>query len=94
MASLWEVADATTGVFMQRFYQLREQQHLTKAEALRQVQLGFIRGEVNSASLRKIARGLTRVDKSGLVAPRRPESTTTFSHPYFWAPFILMGNWL
>jgi CHAT domain-containing protein len=94
MASLWEVVDATTGVFMQRFYQLREQQHLTKAEALRQVQLGFIRGEVNSVSLRKIARGLTRVDKSGLVARRRPESTTTFSHPYFWAPFILMGNWL
>jgi hypothetical protein len=21
-------------------------------------------------------------------------STKSFAHPYYWAPFILMGNWL
>jgi CHAT domain-containing protein len=22
-----------------------------------------------------------------------PDAPITFAHPYFWAPFILMGNW-
>jgi CHAT domain-containing protein len=22
-----------------------------------------------------------------------PSTTSTFSHPFYWAPFILMGDW-
>ena len=40
---------------------------MTKAGALRQAQMGFIRG----------AKG-----------------NKAYSHPFYWAPFILMGNWL
>lgn len=64
MATLWPVIDESTSLFMKRFYQLREQNKLTKAEALRQAQLSMI----------------TSGDK--------------FAHPYYWAPFVLMGNWL
>jgi CHAT domain-containing protein len=69
IATLWPVADESTGIFMQQFYRLRQEKKLTKAEAMRQVQTAFIRGSASSAS-------------------------GTYSHPYFWAPFILMGNWL
>jgi len=74
IATLWPVADESTGLLMQNFYRMRESGRLTKAEALRQAQLAMIggRGAKGAAS----------------------EATPRFSHPYFWAPFILMGNWL
>jgi CHAT domain-containing protein/Tfp pilus assembly protein PilF len=74
LATLWPVADESTGLLMQQFYRLREAGKLTKAESLRQAQLGFInggRGDSNAAA----AKGQYR-------------------HPFYWAPFILMGNWL
>ncbi len=64
LATLWPVVDESTSVFMQNFYQLREQKKLTKVEALRQAQ----RSMINSGA--------------------------KFAHPYYWAPFVLMGNWL
>lgn len=63
LATLWPVADVSTGIFMQAMYQLRQDENLTKAEALRRAQLAFIQSK-------------------------------RLSHPFFWAPFILMGNWL
>ncbi len=45
LASLWPVADASTGVLMQTFYRLRgERPELTKAQALRQAQLSLLHG--------------------------------------------------
>ena len=90
LASLWEVADESTGQFMQLFYSLRQRQGLSKAEALRQTQLAFIEGRV-AAELTEAARARGRqTDASGKTV----EQTTGASHPYYWAPFILMGNWL
>ena len=71
LATLWPVADQSTGQFMQHLYRLRQEQHLNKAEALRQAQLIYIRGEQQEAS-----------------------DEPAYAHPYYWAPFILMGNWL
>jgi CHAT domain-containing protein/Tfp pilus assembly protein PilF len=94
LATLWSVADATTGVFMQRFYALRERGHLTKAEALRQVQLEFLSGGVNRANVTELQRGLPlALAPANEVASWMTTPDAPFSHPYFWAPFILMGNW-
>ena len=72
---------------------------MTKVEALRQAQLNLIRGNINSDLLAR--RGIGGVGKLGetpsaqLPAPsselHAPSSVTT-SHPYFWAPFILVGE--
>jgi CHAT domain-containing protein len=35
-------------------------------------------------------RGAMSLD--GIAA--KPRAAITTAHPYFWAPFILMGNWL
>lgn len=64
IATLWPVADESTGRLMVDFYRRRQEDSLTKAQALRGAQLAFLQGP-----------------------PRE-------RHPFYWAPFILMGNWL
>jgi CHAT domain-containing protein len=94
-ATLWAVADKSTGIFMARFYTLLQQEGMTKAEALRQTQVEFIEGKLdeNSAPLVIATRGL--IASSADDEDENPaEDFPGYSHPYFWAPFILMGNWL
>jgi CHAT domain-containing protein len=64
VASLWQISDEATAIFMNRFYEVLSSQKSTKAEALRQAQLQVLRD------------------------PRFR------GHPYFWAPYVLIGNWL
>ncbi len=90
IATLWPVADASTGLLMQNFYSLRMGGKLNKASALKQTQLALLRGQVtiDGGAGNATQRGLTTAP--GAVA--KPGGT--FVHPYYWAPFILMGNWL
>lgn len=99
----WSVADASTGQFMQRFYALRQSEHLTKAEALRRAQLEFLRGATKApASPESMplgdspTKGLTvRLVGAEPVAPRyTPSPDAPYAHPFYWAPFILLGNGL
>jgi CHAT domain-containing protein len=62
IASLWEVADRSTAVFMYNFYKNLGNKDTNKSEALRATQIGMMKD---------------------------PQ----FSHPYYWAPFILIGDW-
>jgi CHAT domain-containing protein len=69
---------------------LQSAKQIAKAIALRQAQITLITG--NSTALGK---------DRGSVAPEPPNSTTVLpqvtnrlSHPYYWAPFILIGNGL
>jgi CHAT domain-containing protein len=85
IATLWPVADESTGLLMQQFYRLRESGRLTKAEALRQAQLEFIQGKHQPGAA---------TAQRGLDTPNAPKPASSYTHPYYWAPFILMGNWL
>jgi CHAT domain-containing protein len=95
VATLWPVADASTRLLMQQFYSLRNNTPGTlKAEALRRAQLALLRGETTttdgedrSAPASAARRGLS----GGAIAGARAASP--YAHPYFWAPFILIGNW-
>ena len=90
VASLWKVDDASTAVLMSRFY--KNLKTATKAEALRQAQLELIRGKMNRELLAQ--RGVGGVGKLGqTVAAKSPsQNSVSVSHPYFWAPFILVGD--
>ena len=97
LATLWPVADHSTGVLMQSFYKFHaEQPDLTKAEALRQAQLDFIRGKWISQNGAIRTRGM-KVSKpeeetDGSEIPHNAQNL--YTHPFYWAPFVLMGNWL
>jgi CHAT domain-containing protein/tetratricopeptide (TPR) repeat protein len=87
IATLWPVADQSTGQFMQLLYGYRQQNPgMTKAQAMQKAQLAFIEGKVEPA-LAAVSRGAPKIAAT-------PAPVTTTDHPYYWAPFILMGNWL
>lgn len=84
IASLWQVNDQSTAILMARFYRLwiGSGGKISKSEALRQAQMDLIAGRLQTQGERA-DRGLTTT-KTG---PGR------FSDPYYWAPFVLTGNW-
>jgi CHAT domain-containing protein len=78
LASLWPVADASTPRLMIDFYRHRSADFRTKAQALRLAQIALI------------ARGAAGQGPVG--ADVKPEERVTFDHPFFWAPFVLLGD--
>ncbi|HEY9834994.1 MAG TPA: CHAT domain-containing protein [Stenomitos sp.] len=65
VATLWEVNDKSTTLFMSKLYQklVEPKLTITKADALQQIQKLFL-------------------------------ESSNYKHPYYWTPFVLVGNWL
>ncbi len=91
IASLWKVEDNTTSLLMQQFYR-NLAQGMTKAEALQTAQLSLLHGQTSSATQ------TTRSDIDPMIASGREavsrSGASGYAHPYYWAPFILIGNGL
>lgn len=87
ISSLWSVNDSSTGQLMSDFYKrwASGNGNLSKVEALREAQLDLLHGKVNGSGSAS-GRGFDVVETSRPVP-------AGFTHPYFWAPFVLMGNW-
>jgi CHAT domain-containing protein len=88
LASLWNVSDLGTLGLMSQFYQ----QYDTipnKAEALRKSQLAMLQGRV------QIKDGKMLLENGEAIAlpANFSQGTSVFSHPYYWASFMLIGNW-
>ena len=97
VASLWGVYDASTGLLMQEFYKKwTTHPNMSKAEALRQAQVALLRGKIGGLQA-SANRGVKVESENGKPAAGggdgKNASHTNYSHPYYWAPFILIGNW-
>ncbi len=97
IASLWPVADRSTKLLMQEFYRVRESQAgMSKVAALREAQLRLLRGQITVDTTQSPSRQITHEDPKPDEAKRpsfKPDPKAPFAHPYYWAPFILIGNW-
>ena len=71
---------------------------MTKVEALRQAQLSLIHGNVRSDLLaRRDIGGIGKLGETPQAKSLSPDSISnqisiSTSHPYLWAPFILVGD--
>lgn len=91
LASLWSVSDDSTSLLMQRMYQLHKEEKLSKAEALRKAQLALLQGTKSPQTVD----GQHDPERGrGIGLDSKEHQPETYTHPFFWAPFILMGNWL
>jgi CHAT domain-containing protein/Tfp pilus assembly protein PilF len=102
VASLWQINDPATSALMQQFYgtlaQGTAELPVTISQSLQQAQLSLLNGSADLAD--DSIRGETGTETGTVVS--RPTSNNrnatrndiNYSHPYYWAPFILIGNGL
>lgn len=97
IASLWAVSDGGTQALMNAFYAALQTGKITKAEALRQAQIALITGKYTALGDQRGLGVEERINNSLPSQVRVSEaahSALRLSHPFYWAPFILIGNGL
>jgi len=85
IASLWKVSDDGTKALMEELYKSLKQK-VSSSEALRQAQIAMINSDKKGAGS----------DRAGVrvVGTVPTNSDGSFSHPFYWSAFILIGNGL
>lgn len=87
LATLWDVNDTSTSQLMSDFYaRWIKSPGAGKAEALRQAQLALLRGSASASST--TGRGMEAIPD-----PTTGQEKLRYSHPFYWAPFVLTGNY-
>ena len=90
IASLWQVSDGGTQVLMDAFYVALNNGY-SKAEALQRAQIALI---TSDETVLEGDRGTATIEIIDTRTGQPLERSTDLAHPYYWAPFILIGNGL
>ncbi len=88
VATLWAVNDAATTALIARFYGELQSAPI-KAEALRQAQIAMIKGQISIDGNQ-----IKGVKETPILLPEDMPSTRdrVLNHPYYWAPFTMIGS--
>lgn len=95
IATLWPIADSSTAAFMVRFYTYLNL-GVPRGEALQRTQIDFIHNRQDSpvATQPDAPPAIIASNAAELTPSSAPAHIfNNFSHPRYWAPFILMGQW-
>ena len=84
VTSLWSVDDLATRLLMERFYSNLWVKSMNKIDALQEAQIWMMKE--GSRALSESSRRGTRPRKHGVNGAHLP--------PYYWAAFVLSGEWL
>ena len=91
LATLWSVDDSSTALLMADFYDAhsRAEKTMSKAAALRAAQLHLAAMKTSEVAPGQMPRrGKVESTATPVFNSERP-----FAHPFYWAPFLLVGNW-
>ena len=81
-ASLWNVSDRSTSIFMVGVYQLVEKKRMSYSQAINEMKRIFIRGQTSIDS--EPNRGIKVIEADETRSEK-------LSHPYYWGPFVYYG---
>ena len=84
VTSLWKVPDAATQALMTRFHRNLWEKQMGKLEALREAQLWLIKDGRNHPELQL---------RGGLERPELKRKDGDAVSPFYWAAFVLSGDW-
>ena len=104
IATSWKVDDIVTRKLMERFYRNYFEKEMGKQEALREAQLWILNNpnETQRPIDKKNVLVANADGTRGAIRKKKPFVTNSAdqeftqnsrTHPYFWAPFILSGDW-
>lgn len=87
--SLWKVDDEATALLMRRFYQnLRGGR--PRAQALAEARRWL--ASLSSEEAKSQGKSLPRSLDAPITLPKENASGRPYDHPYYWAPFVLVGD--
>lgn len=93
LATLWAIADVSTSPMMSKFYKLRNDiaRKVTKTEAIQSAQKAMISGQIklDATETKKLKPKAAKPNATAFVF----DESKPFAHPYYWSPFVLIGNW-
>ena len=91
IATLWQVDDHETEVAMRSFYRGLREDDLSAPKALRQARLELRNPPADAVGFAGLGRGdlLPGAPPRVQAAPRTSDDLR--GHPYFWAPFVVIG---